>query len=729
MWLIGVLVLCGCASLLGFVSLSQVSTPQPLLASSRFVNPDEFTISGFDPYFSFLAARLQGQEQIIENNSHRTGIWQAIAGGASSEPFRALRFLMVPVRGLTYEAAGPGPYPLAFRPGDASVALVCERDGRRIELLTAPSQQWFQRVMAVPAQWCSSEARIVARAVFPGVQIGFGTPFRVGFFDWLASGVFGATMALALALLVVGLQTVPWLVDADAPALRRVAYALLWLVGDGLLLSALGYHGVGAPVLTAIALAGVAAPSGWLAARLLAGNVRLDLGAIAVWLAGLVGVGGLTVLTYWLLPLGDGSCLPNYAFAPVTWSTDNQLSVMMAKSLLQRGPEAPAYLGPWSITDRGVAPAGMLSGLFLLLRLVGGFENNAPVISHLFQCVMQACVVPTVLLVLRDDGWSARRLVWMAACLALSPFVFFNSFYVWPKLLPGVLGVLGALLGARWLRAYDMRALALSILCLGSGPLMHSAAWLALPATARCLAFTARECLQTAGWLAAMPRRASAITAAVAGAAAIVGLWAQASLASPTSYGETFLLTGTGAFGLDKAGVESAVRQFYATIGWHGWLLLKWKQIQELAWQADPFFAQFCAQFCAGGSGMTCLRMAQFTSLLPSYGPAPWLLGAAAMLTGRDETGGAGAAESDLRRLAVACLLLLPVFIAVFNLPLVVHHLPYTLVLAPLVALLTWLPERRAILGWTVVGIQAANLAVVWFAGAWMVWRFDYGMP
>jgi hypothetical protein len=202
-------------------------------------------------------------------------------------------------------------------------------------------------------------------------------------------------------------------------------------------------------------------------------------------------------------------------------------------------------------------------------------------------------------------------------------------------------------------------------------------------------------------------------------------LWAQASLASQTSYGATFLLTGTGVFGLDRAGVAAAVRQFYGTIGWHGWLLLKWQQIQTLAWPVDRFFGKFCA----GGSVVTCLRMAQFASMLPSYGPAPWLVGAAAMLTGRDETGGAGAATRDLRRLAVACLLLLPVFIAVFNMPLVVPAVPYCLVLAPLLALLTWLPERQAVLGWTVVGIQAANLAVIWFADAWLVWRFDYGMP
>ena len=206
-----------------------------------------------------------------------------------------------------------------------------------------------------------------------------------------------------------------------------------------------------------------------------------------VWLGGLAGVGGLTLLTYWLLPLNNGPWLPNAVFAPVTWSTDNQLSVMMAKSLLQRGPGPIDFLGPWSVTDRGVAPAGMLSGLFLLLRLVGGFDDNQYLwaISHLFQVVLQGCIVPALLLILRDDGWNNRRLWWMTMCLALSPFVFFNSFYVWPKLLPGMLGILGALLGARWLRAHDMRALALSILCLAAGPLLHSAALLAMPAAAR----------------------------------------------------------------------------------------------------------------------------------------------------------------------------------------------------------------------------------------------------
>ena len=118
--------------------------------------------------------------------------------------------------------------------------------------------------------------------------------------------------------------------------------------------------------------------------------------------------------------------------------------------------------------------------------------------------------------------------------------------------------------------------------------------------------------------------------------------------------------------------------------------------------------------------------MAEFTSVIPAYGPAPWLLGATAMLPPR--AGIVGTATRDLRRLAVACSLLLPLFILVFSLPLVVHMLPYMMGLAPLIALLTWLPQTSTGLGWTTVGLQVANLAVVWFAGAWFVWRFDYGL-
>ena len=46
-----------------------------------------------------------------------------------------------------------------------------------------------------------------------------------------------------------------------------------------------------------------------------------------------------------------------------------------------------------------------------------------------------------------------------------------------------------------------------------------------------------------------------------------------------------------------------------------------------------------------------------------------------------------------------------------------------------LVASLTWLSERQAVLGRASVCIQAANLALIWFVGAWLVWRFDYGVP
>ena len=200
---------------------------------------------------SFLPSRIDGKAQLVENDTLKTGTWGRTTGEVSTEPFQAPHFLMVPLRGLTYEGnTGPELNPGAFRPADASVALECVVDGRRIELLKAPSFMWFSRVIEVPKRWCSSEVRIVARASVPGVQIGFGTPFRVDHFDWLVSGPFGALMALAFALLVIGLQTAPWLVDPDTPAQRRIACALLWPVANGLLIYVLGYRGVGTSVLT-----------------------------------------------------------------------------------------------------------------------------------------------------------------------------------------------------------------------------------------------------------------------------------------------------------------------------------------------------------------------------------------------------------------------------------------------------------------------------------------------
>lgn len=166
------------------------------------------------------------------------------------------------------------------------------------------------------------------------------------------------------------------------------------------------------------------------------------------------------------------------------------------------------------------------------------------------------------------------------------------------------------------------------------------------------------------------------------------------------------------------------VKRFYASLGWQGWLSLKWRQIQSLVWPVDPFFGRFCV----GGSGITCLRVAQFAAVLPSYGPAPWLIGARALFLSRGDFSHVGEATGDLRRLALGCLLMWPVYIALFGLPMVVHHLPYALVLAPLVALLTWLPEREASFGRVAVGLQAANLAMIWFFGAWLIWSFIYGM-
>jgi len=229
-------------------------------------------------------------------------------------------------------------------------------------------------------------------------------------------------------------------------------------------------------------------------------------------------------------------------------------------------------------------------------------------------------------------------------------------------------------------------------------------------------------------WMVGRPARAAGLLAA--GLAAVVLLVSHDALERKTSYGMTFLLTGTGVFGLDGSGIRAAVQRFYAGLSWPALLELKRRQVESLAWTADPFFAGFCA----GVSALGCARVTEFFALLPSLGPAWLVLAARALLFLPRRRGGAGDAPEgevirDLRLLAPLSLATILVMIAVFNVPMVTPHIPYAVILGVLLGPLTFVPvlssagSRGAVLA-----VQIANLVLVWMIGAWWMWHMVIGV-
>jgi hypothetical protein len=617
-------------------------------------------------------------------------------------------------------------------PGDASIALVCAADGRRLELLQAPTLDWFERIFVVPRKWCPGPTMILATITDENTQIGVGTPFHVDFRYWLAGSHFGAIAAAIVSLTLISIIVCPIISISTWSALTRSASALLYICGSGYFMYVAGYSGGSVLLLNILSFIFLSFPAISVTILWTLCKFRIDIGALNWYILGSLLVAALVLLSYLLIPLQNGPWFPNRVFDPAGWSTDNILPVTMARYLLIHGPGHPPQIGVWSITDRGVAPAGLIMAFMLLFQSAGIYLNNpgAYMLSHFSQALIQGSAVWAVLLVLREDGWAPRRLAWLAVGLIFTPFVFFNTFYVWPKLFAGALGLVSFLLVSRCVRTWRVGDLVLGIFCFGGSVLAHAASLLALPvmASVALLVFN-QECrARRSGWWETLRNIPPRVPVALVLAVVTVGwvLHIQASLASGTSYGTSFLLTGVGIFGLDSSQIQAAVIEFYSKLSVQAWLNLKLSQFATLLWpSADPF----TASFCQNASWLACMRAAQFFSLIPAFGILPLALAIRAVMVrwqGRSELP-VGTVTSDLRLIAITSVAWSLALIGAMNNPAIVHVLPYPMVFGLLAGTLTLMPEKMDRASKALVSVQAISLSFVWFFGSWVYWVFEYG--
>jgi hypothetical protein len=146
----------------------------------------------------------------------------------------------------------------------------------------------------------------------------------------------------------------------------------------------------------------------------------------------------------------------NYRFSPASWSTDNQLPVLIGDFLTQNNHLASAKLGalgPWQVSDRPPVLAGLMAPFLLLSHLLS-FGPETSQLGPRWTQIVGTCVLTTwifpVWVILRKAGLAGRQRVWAIALLTMSPFFFFNMVYTWPKLLSATLGLLGWFLVAGW---------------------------------------------------------------------------------------------------------------------------------------------------------------------------------------------------------------------------------------------------------------------------------------
>ncbi len=354
-------------------------------------------------------------------------------GSLTTAPFELPLYLSVPLSGSPYD---PG----------ISVDIECLESSKTWPVATGHTQgHWFEQLIAIPENWCKSRVRLVGRSQSSEQLVCLGTPFSASWVAYMkeSAPVIAFTQLFVLAPLgliwaAFFLQFLVWKWNRPLAVMGAAVVVCIW----GYMNFFLAYFDFRAQIalsMLALVLCASSLIRRWrLACR------ELQMEEVKLPLTLFFSLALFCVLAVYAVDIGGGGWEPNYRFAPATWSSDNQLQPMIAERLY-RGQSVLNWNQHWQTSDR----PPLLAGLLLLSRpfweLILSVHDNERLLHFFFQIaamsIMAFWVVPTWYLIkeLRLRRWREGLLILL---VALSPFVFFNTIYTWPKLLAAYLGII-----------------------------------------------------------------------------------------------------------------------------------------------------------------------------------------------------------------------------------------------------------------------------------------------
>jgi hypothetical protein len=484
----------------------------------------------------------------------------SVTGTIASAPFTPPPAFVVPYRGFA---------------GEPGVALFveCLRDRNRVLVATGRTNTQWSEVLLTPADTgCEGPVRLMAESTSTSAYIAVGTPFAVDRLALVKQSVFvrlallllawSALAGLVLAGARLGARTFGQRMGAFAglAAVGIVCYAQFfvfwWLPAAGTALAGL---------LLAIGV-GTLLRAAWSPAAAATHARALE---TVIWTWGLVAVSLLVLVA--MVDDGSGAWAVNNRFTPVRWSTDNQIPGIVAEAIASGRHALLGELLPWTLGDRPPLAYGWHASFLGLARAVPTLADG-----HLFAHMNLAAgialntlwLVPAGLILLRL--LPARALPWTALLLATTPFLLFNSVYVWPKLAAAAFG-----LPAAWLLFADRdaparlreddRGLALAAMLSALALLSHGGALFGVLCS---LAMTA--------WLRGLPSWRGTLVAPAAALALLVPwmLWQSmhGMTANPLA---KQLFAGTPGLDRPDAGLLALMRDAYAALSLREWAALK----------------------------------------------------------------------------------------------------------------------------------------------------------
>ncbi len=325
---------------------------------------------------------------------------------------------------------------------DAGLYLESEIDHQRFWVRDGAAHlEWQPFTLSLPKSLTNKSVRLIAFSKSTQAYIGVGPPyFRTNrAFPGLAfSKIFSALSLSAAYLLLLFFAPFYWLTRFNTCApIERVlaAFIITSALSFPLFFLAFYFPSVGRffahfwLVLSSLLLLKVVITGSYLRWSGTPKDCLLILVALTVFQ-------GLFLFSFNMVSVHYAA---NYLFYPASWSTDNQIPTTTARLLAQGTIFSEWPFGSWRLSDRPPLLATLLYPAAVVTRDFADHLDRSVASMSLQICGfgLQNCWLLPAWVLFRRLRFERQECVLASLLLAATPFIFFNSIYIWPKLLTG----------------------------------------------------------------------------------------------------------------------------------------------------------------------------------------------------------------------------------------------------------------------------------------------------
>jgi hypothetical protein len=383
----------------------------------------------------------------------------------------------------------------------------------------------------------------------------------------------------------------------------------------------------------------------------------------------------------------------NYLFYPASWSTDNQIPTTTARLLAHGTIPSEWGFGSWRLSDRTPLLVSLLYPAAVVMRDFAGHLDRGveSMFSQICGFGMQNCWLLPAWIIFQRLRFKLRERILASLLLAATPFIFFNSVYIWPKLLTATFCLAQYLYLVPLSHEFGPPHRLRSVLGGTAGALAilsHAASALAVLGiftAAICVSKSTRESEPNAAAgferVRALGSRWRWLLISVLTSMLVLSPWLLwTKFGFPTSNPlPKYFLTGSFGFDTPDKSVSHAALGFYRTLTLNQWLTSKGLGLATLAGFYHGDLAKAGIQNPLGSTNLSstlqAVRAFQFFYMLPSLGLLLIPLAALLYALARDSIKG------DVRRfvagLTIAAIVSFVLQFLVMMSPHLLSHYPY----------------------------------------------------